>query len=157
MIYRFSLFITGESYIPITCKELQDNPLHIYSDWTKDDTYRQRGKSYRYGYGGSHLLHDSIYAITEEERAQIIGDILLFLERNTEIQKRHEATDVELSATVYLEKSERFLLLTKNEMEQLSRCGNISIRLDILCLSKKEFIDIQTDMIKERNLINERL
>lgn len=102
-------------------------------------------------------MHDSIYAITEEERAQIIGDILLFLERNAEIQKRHEATDVELSATVYLEKSERFLLLTKNEMEQLSRCGNISIRLDILCLSKKEFIDIQTDMIKERNLINERL
>lgn len=42
-------------------------------------------------------------------------------------------------------------------MEQLLRCGNISVRLDILCLSKEEFLKVQNDMIKERRAVDERL
>ena len=157
MIYRFSILIIGESYVPITNKELQDDSIHIYSDWKKDDTFQQRGRTRRYDYGGSHLLHNSIFATTEEEREKIIGDYLHFLERNADVLKAHGATEIEIAVTIYMEKSKRFLLLTKKEMEQLLRCGNIPVRLDILCLSKKEFSKVQNDMITERNWTNERL
>ena len=157
MIYRFSILITGESYVPITSKELQDEPIHIYSDWKKEDTFLQRGKCRRYDYGGSHLLHNSIFTITEEERAMSIRDYLYFLEKNGELLKEHGATEIEIAVTIYMEKSKRFLLFTKKEMEQLLRCGNIPVRLDILCLNKKEFLKVQNDMIAERKLVNERL
>lgn len=137
MIYRSSIFITGESYIPVVGQELQDYPLHIYSDWTKDDTYQLRGRCRPYGYGASQLLHDSVYAETEEDRARIIKDYIHFLEENIDVLKERGATEVELAVTVYMDKSKRFLLLTKQEMERLQRCGNIVVRLDILCLSKK--------------------
>lgn len=157
MIYRFSILITGESYVPIMSKELQGAPIHIYSDWKKDDTFQQRGRTRRYDYGGSHLLHNSIFATTEEEREKIIGDYLHFLERNADVLKAHGATEIEIAVTIYMEKSKRFLLLTRKEMEQLLRCGNTPVRLDILCLSKKEFLKVQNDMITERKLLNERL
>lgn len=157
MIYRFSIFITGESYVPIKSKELQGYPLHIYSDWTKDDTFIQRRKCRCYDYGGSHLLHNSIGAITEEERVKCIGDYLQFLREKAEVLKEHGATEIEIAATIYLEKSTHFPLLTMREMEQLLRCGNISVRLDILCLSKEEFLKVQNDMIKERRAVDERL
>lgn len=145
MIYRFSIFVTGESYIPITSREFHDHPLRIYSDWIKDDTFLRRGKCYSYGYGGSHLLHNSIHAETEDERAQIIKDYIHFLEGNIGALKERGATDIELAVTVYMDKSGRFLLLTKQEMEQLLRCGNIVVSLDILCLSIKENLDIRNE------------
>lgn len=150
MIYRSSIFITGESYIPVTNQALQGYPLHIYSDWKNDDTFQQRGKCHPYGYGGSQLLHNSVYAETEEERARIIKDYIYFLEGNIDALKERGATEVEMAVTVYMDHSRRFLLLTNKEMEQLLRCRNVVVRLDILCLSKKEYMDIRNDMITER-------
>ena len=152
MIYRFSIFIIGESYIPLTDKELHGCHLQIYSSWKKGDTFQQRGKCRRYDYGGSHLLHSSIFASTEEERAKIIGDYLYFLEENVGMLKERGATELEIAATVYLEKPKRFLLVKRMEMERLLHCGNIPVRLDILYLSQKEYEDVQNDMIKERGV-----
>lgn len=152
MIYRFSIFIIGESYIPLTNRELQDYHLQIYSSWKKGDTFQQRGKNRRYDYGGLHLLHNSIFAATEEERTKILEDYLYFLEENIGVLKGRGATELEIAATVYMEKSKRFLLLKKKEMERLLHCGNIPVRLDILYLSKKEYENVQNDMIREREM-----
>lgn len=152
MIYRFSIFITGESYVPLTDKELHGCHLQIYSSWKKGDTFQQRGKCRRYDYGGSHLLHSSIFASTEEERTKVIEDFLCFIEENIEMLKGRGATELEIAATIYLEKPKRFLLLKKMEMERLLHCGNIPVRLDILYLSKKEYEDVQNDMIRERGV-----
>lgn len=152
MIYRFSIFITGESYIPLTNRELQDYHLQIYSSWKKGDTFQQRGKCRRYDYGGSHLLHSSIFASTEEERTKVIEDFLCFIEENIEMLKGRGVTELEIAATIYLEKPKRFLLLKRMEMERLLHCGNIPVRLDILYLSKKEYEDVQNDMIREREM-----
>ncbi len=152
MIYRFSIFITGESYIPLTKRELQDYHLLIYSSWKRGDTFQQRGKNHRYDYGGSHLLHSSIFVSTEEERTKVIEDFLCFIEENIEMLKGRGATELEIAATVYMEKPKRFLLLKKKEMERLLHCGNIPVRLDILYLSKKEYEDVQNDMIRERGV-----
>lgn len=157
MIYRFSILITGESYVPITSKELNDYPIHIYSDWKKNDTFLRRGRLHRYDYGGSHLLHNSIFVDTEEERAKTIGDYLRFLKGEVGVLKDHGATEMEIAATVYIEKSRNFLLFTKKEMEQFVRCGDVSVRLDILYLNKKEYLHIQNNMIKERRSVDERL
>lgn len=102
-------------------------------------------------------MHHSIFANTEEERARCIGDYLHFLEEKADVLKEHGATEIEIAATVYMEKAKRFLLLTQREMEQLLRCGDISVRLDILCLSKEEYLEVQNDMIEERRRENERL
>ena len=152
MIYRFSIFITGESYIPLTNRELQDYHLQIYSSWKKGDTFQQRGKKRRYDYSCSHLLHSSIFVSTEQERTKIIEDYLYFLEENIGKLKRRGATELEIAATIYLEKPERFLLLKRMEMERLLHCGNIPVRLDILYLSKNEYENVQNDMIKERGI-----
>ena len=157
MIYRFSIFITGDSYTPITSRELHGHPLHVYSNWTKDDTFLRRGKCYLYNHGGSHLLHNSIFVENEEERAKIVEDYIHFLEVNTEVLKEHGATDVELAATIYMEKSQRFILLTQREMKELLHCGNVSVRLDILCMNKKELVNIKNYMIRERRMENEKL
>lgn len=152
MIYRFSIFIIGESYIPLTNRELQDYHLQIYSSWKKGDTFQQRGKNRRYDYGGLHLLHNSIFAATEEERTKILEDYLYFLEENIGVLKGRGATELEIAATIYLEKPKRFLLLKRMEMERLLHCGNIPVRLDILYLSKKEYENVQNDMIREREM-----
>ena len=153
MIYRFSIFITGERYIPITSSELQKYSLHISSDWKKDDSYLRRGKCQIYGYGGSHILHDSIFAENKEERAKILGDYIRFLEDKSKTLIERGANEIELAATVYLEKSNHFLLLTRKEMEQLLHCSNISVRLDILCLNEKEYLSIKKEMIRERSIV----
>lgn len=157
MIYRFSIFITGESYAPLMNEELRNYPLHIYSNWTKDDTYQIRGHSHCYGYGGSHILHNSIFAFSEEERTKIIEDYLNFLERNVERLKHYGATEFEIAATIYMEESKRFLVMTRDEMARLLQCGNISFRLDIICLRTKDYKNIQNSMIIERGMRYERL
>lgn len=43
-------------------------------------------------------------------------------------------------------------MMKKKEMERLLHCGNIPVRLDILYLSKKEYEDVQNDMIRERGV-----
>ena len=152
MIYRFSLFVTGNSYSPITNEEIKNYPIHIYTDWTKNDMYRIRTKSYCYEYGGSHLLHDSIFATTEEDMGKIIRDYLTFLEENKELLQAHGATEINISATVYTTYSGRFLFLTTQEMSQLLHYENISISLDILCLKEEEMRGILQDMLNERTL-----
>ena len=97
-------------------------------------------------------MHSSIFASTEEERTKVIEDFLCFIEENIEMLKGRGATELEIAATVYMEKSKRFLLLKKKEMERLLHCGNIPVRLDILYLSKKEYEDVQNDMIRERGV-----
>jgi hypothetical protein len=150
MIYRFSIFITGDSYSPISDIELQDFPVYSYSAWKRNDAYHRNGQSFLYEYGGSQLLHNSVFAISEKERSQMVEDFVDFLDRAQPLLRAYGVEEIKISVVAYVSQNTHFVLFTKTEMDKLSRIDNIVVSLDVLCVEEEQLNSIYDELILER-------
>ena len=104
--------------------------------------------------GGCILLHNDIYAISEEKKNLILDDYILFLKTNLFRLKLSGASKFIITFSTYTNKEIRFLLMRWQEMEKLVAFKDIGINvtLDIFLFSKNKYNYIIRDMNKERRL-----
>lgn len=153
--YRISIIITGDDFNPTICDSLLgDCPIHIFEQWSKFDNYCINNTTYQYHNGGCILLHNDIYAISEEKKNLILDDYILFLKTNLFRLKLSGASKFIITFSTYTNKEIRFLLMRWQEMEKLVAFKDIGINvtLDIFLFSKNKYNYIIRDMNKERKL-----
>lgn len=151
VIYRYSLIIEGDNFDVNNINLLLKNfSIHVYQKWSKFDTYNFGKLPHKYNYGGIVLIHDIIYATTEDERNKIISEYILFLEKNMSILKHAGTTKIILNSSIYLYTNKHFLLLKWQELKKITTYNEIEVRLDVFFLNKNKYKIIVNDMNKER-------
>ena len=150
IIYRFSIFVTGADYSVNNNVISQCIPIHIYDQWRKGDTYNLSGKQCHFDDSGVQYVHNNVFAVNAETRAQIVRDYISFLKEYDKLFQRQGGNDIEVAASIYMSEPMRFLLFTEQEMKDLICFNNLKFRVDLFLFNDIKMKRIYKDFLKER-------
>ena len=150
IIYRYYLELRGKDLKPQNYSELlQRGDIHIFQKWSSGERFQLGKNFYEYDYGGIVLVHDKIFATTETDRKIIVRDFALFMQSIQGNLNSMNVTKLEFCITTYLDCKSRFIVLTQDELAKLASFI-VNVRIDILLLDKKQFINIIKNLFTEK-------